>query len=539
LSLPLSVHAQPEDAPPLAAEPAEAPQQLAAAGPALEQATSVSALTLGVGEIRSVPVKQLTRIAVGNPDIVDVSIVSGNEILLQAKATGATNLLVWDETGHQTWNVQVHDPTSASTEESLRQLIGELNLPGVGVKREEGKLFLTGEVPRQEDLDRLEQMLSAYPGVTNLTTVSTVAVSAADATPLVKLAVQVIEVSRSDTQKLGVNWGSGFSLTQPAATDLTGNEGLYRWGTGLARSSFAVTLNALIQQNKARILAEPKLVTASGKEASSFIGLEVPVIQATTVGSSTGSVTASIEFRKTGVVLKMTPHVLADQQITTSLEAEVSGIDTASGLSVPVGTQTIVVPGFKVRKANTEVTTTSGETIFIAGLLEAEDSQALSQVPALGSVPFFGRIFRSPENKTTQRELIIAVTPELVGVSPEDSMSTDKTVAVEQALAVAEVTASVDDPTLRYALQVQQQIAKAVRYPVRESELGMSGHVKLRLHLFRDGTLGRAVVSESSGIEAFDIEALKAAETQAPYPPFPSELQTQDLWLELPVLFRS
>ena len=83
-------------------------------------------------------------------------------------------------------------------------------------------------------------------------------------------------------------------------------------------------------------------------------------------------------------------------------------------------------------------------------------------------------------------------------------------------MASAEVTASVEDPTLRYALQIQQRIAKSVRYPMRESELGMSGHVKLRLHLFHDGTLGRATVSESSGIDSFDMEAVKAAESQAP-----------------------
>lgn len=66
----------------------------------------------------------------------------------------------------------------------------------------------------------------------------------------------------------------------------------------------------------------------------------------------------------------------------------------------------------------------------------------------------------------------------------------------------------------------------------------MSGRVKLRLHLFRDGRLDRALVAESSGIASFDMEAVKAAESQAPYPPFPSGFPQQDLWLEVPVLFR-
>ena len=105
-------------------------------------------------------------------------------------------------------------------------------------------------------------------------------------------------------------------------------------------------------------------------------------------------------------------------------------------------------------------------------------------------------------------------------------------------MAVAEVTASVDDPRLRYALQIQERIAKAMRYPQREKELNLEGRVKLKLHLFADGTLGRVTGSESSGVESLDLEALKAAESQAPYPGFPSQLVQKELWLEVPVIFR-
>ena len=250
---------------------------------------------------------------------------------------------------------------------------------------------------------------------------------------------------------------------------------------------------------------------------------------------STSTVSASIEFRKTGVLLKMTPNVLEDQRITTVLEAEVSGIDTASGLSVPVGSQTVTVPGFKVRKTATQVTTASGETIVIAGLLEVEDTHDISQVPALGSIPVIGRLFRSPEKESTQRELVIAVTPQLL---TDRTRAAENAAALQPAVASAEATASVTDPTLRYALQVQDRIAKSIQYPSREREGGRGGRVKLRLHLFRDGTLGQAVIAESSGIESFDQEALKTAQGQSPYPPFPSDVAQQDLWLDLPVLFR-
>jgi len=236
--------------------------------------------------------------------------------------------------------------------------------------------------------------------------------------------------------------------------------------------------------------------------------------------------------------LKMTPTVQRrddGSRITTVIESEVSGVDKTVGLSVPVGTNTILVPGFKVRRATTEVTTASGETIVIAGLLEAEDTHDLTQVPGLGNIPVVGRLFRSPETKATQRELVIAVTPELL---EDEGETTDRRLALEQALAVAEVTASVDDPRLRYALQIQDRIAKAIRYPQREKELDMDGTVKLRLHLFADGTLGRAVVTESSGLEALDLEAIKAAESQSPYPGFPTQMTERELWLDVPVIFR-
>jgi pilus assembly protein CpaC len=399
-------------------------------------------------------------------------------------------------------------------------------------------------VPRQEDLDRLEQLLGAYGrSVTNLVVVPPP--PPPPIPPSVRLTVQLVEMSRNDTDKLGVDWMDSLTFTETAfgAVDVGGASlsarvrEAFRFGS-LSRTGAKAVVNMLVSQGKARILAEPKLVASSGKEATTTLGVEVPVIQATSIGTNTESVNASIDFRETGVLLKMTPTVIetdAGQKITTVLLSEVSDLDKSVGLSVPVGSQTIVVPGFKVRKTSTEVTTVSGETIVIAGLLEFEESRAMSQVPGFGNIPVLGRLFRTPEVTDTRNELVITVTPEILG---DQANQAERGLALEQAMAVAEVTASVQDPRLRYALQVQDRIAKQLRYPEREKELGLDGTVKLRLHLFRDGTLGRAIVSASSGIEALDMEALKVAETQAPYPSFPSQLVEQELWLEVPVIFR-
>jgi TonB family protein len=215
----------------------------------------------------------------------------------------------------------------------------------------------------------------------------------------------------------------------------------------------------------------------------------------------------------------------------------------------------------------------------------------------------FGRLFRSPVTQSKRQELVIVVTPELVGdtINFASQNLPEKSKALEQAIAVAQATPSpaapsttvaqatppppagtegsastlppaagqigppghaadggatpsvdppatpsdapfgdrlTEDPTFRYALQVQDSIAKSLQYPASEKEGGMGGQVKLRLRLLRDGTLGQALIAESSGIESLDEATLRVARQQSPYPPFPPDLLQQELWLELPVQFR-
>jgi TonB family protein len=292
----------------------------------------------------------------------------------------------------------------------------------------------------------------------------------------------------------------------------------------------SATLAALVTQGKARILAEPKLVAASGKEATSLLGVEVPIITATSVSS--GTVTQNIEFRDTGVELKFRPTVLENQRsIQLVIDAKVSSIDTTNAITV----SGIRVPGFRVRETTTEIVTDSGQAVFIAGLLQDEEKKNISQIPAVGSIPVLGNLFRSTEFIRGQTELIIIVTPDL---DLDRTPSAERTLALEQALAYPEVPGAYEETVRRYALKVHDRISQSLRYPIVEGWPRTSGQVKLRLHLARDGTLLRAVVAEPSGIEAFDREALQATESQSPFPPFPVNLPQQDLWLELPVIFR-
>lgn len=494
---------------------------------------AIEPITLRPGEIRSVPLeKDMTRVAVGNPDIVDLTILSPTEVLIQGKKSGSTNLILWEGPQQHALSVVVQDQAPEKIIGELRRIFDQIHLPDAQIKREDNKLFVIGQVPTKEDLSRVEQVLTLFPSAINLTTVQPEVIPPVREPPLVQLAVQVLEMTRTDLEEIGLSWPDSVSFTESALSDVTTPTALKQFGTSISRGSIAVTLNALIRNNRARLLAEPKLSTVSGKTAESFLGGEVPILSASSTGVGTGVVTTNIEFKSVGVKLKITPTVSeTDDRITTVMESEVSALDTGTAISV----SNVTIPGFKIRRAQSEFITGSGETIIVAGLLQTEDSKAVDQVPALGSIPVIGRLFKSPEFQSSQTELVISVTPEIVG---DKAKSTDKAIALEQALASSEIAGSVEDPKLRYALQVQDRLAKAVRYPQREKELAIEGRVNLRMHLFSDGTLGKVLVAQSSGIQALDSEALKAAETQSPYPAFPTGLAEKDIWLDMPVIFR-
>ncbi len=546
--------------------------------PLLSDVPTVATLQLVIGQVQTMSLSDVKRVAIGDPELVDVTIVSPKQILMRAKQPGSTNLIIWDSLGEHETLLEITGPGAApkaeptvsipEIAEELRDLLSQFDFPPLKILPRADKIFLIGTLEDEQQRAALNQVLSTFKEhVVNLVQVETTlkkteAVSTGG--PLVSLSVQVVEINRSALQELGVKWSESFKVTEDAMSSASLSDTLFRVGQSVSRGTLSTTLSALVRESKARVLAEPRLVTADGKQASSFIGLEVPIVTATSFGTSTSTVSASIEHRETGVLLQMTPHVNQQRNrpttITIEMQAEISDIDKSVGLNVPVGNQTAFVPGFTVRKANTEVTMHSGETVAIAGLLKVDDSDTVDKVPGLSNIPVLGTLFRAPERESKQRELVITLTPELlldetsrwkqkasVPPSTYEEDEDDEAYQAEEAepvlpedLSVSELRPSApieEDPRLTYAMQVQEQIAQAIRYPLQERPFTGEGTVKLRLQLFADGTLGRAQIIQSSGTSLFDQEALSAAKIQAPYPPFPAELAERELWLDIPVVF--
>ena len=125
-------------------------------------------------------------------------------------------------------------------------------------------------------------------------------------------------------------------------------------------------------------------------------------------GGGLGAVT--IQFREFGVRINFTPTITPRGTIRLAVTPEVSSLDFANGLIF----QGFTIPALSTRRMSTEVELEEGQTFAIGGLLDNRDTETFNKVPGLGSIPFFGNLFRSRQITKNNSELLVMVTPEIV-----------------------------------------------------------------------------------------------------------------------------
>lgn len=166
-----------------------------------------------------------------------------------------------------------------------------------------------------------------------------------------------------------------------------------------------VFVRALRENGMLRVLAEPNLVAISGQEARFLAGgrFPIPVPQ--------GNDSIAIQFEEFGVELVFTPAVLNEGQIRLMVAPSISEPDFST--AVQIGG--VFVPGVAERRVSTVVEVGSGQTIAIGGLLSERVRGATQRVPGLGDLPILGPLFTSVEYQSEETELVVLITPELVG----------------------------------------------------------------------------------------------------------------------------
>ncbi len=361
--------------------------------------------------------KPVKRVSIADPDIAAFVLLSPNEIYVTGKASGITNLTLWQNKKISAiYDLEVDYDISR-----LKQKLHEI-LPlekEIRVIATHNSITLSGRISSAANLSQAMSLAEAYApkgNVRNLLEVGGV--------HQVMLEVRIAEMSKSVIKRLGINFmyarggDLGLSLLGGLvqlgdSTDTTlellvspAVNALFSFNKGSANWSGFV--DALKEDGLVKILAEPTLIALSGQNANFLAGGEYPV----PIPSEDG---IAIEYKPFGVTLSFTPTVLSEDKISIKVAPEVSELDFS--IALQVGGYT--VPGLSTRKASTVVELADGQSFAIAGLLKETVRDSMSKFPLLGDIPVLGALFRSRAFQKNETELIIIVTPHLV--KPLDS----------------------------------------------------------------------------------------------------------------------
>lgn len=401
---------------------------LAAAMLSFGSACAAEPVEVSLNESKYMAASGITRLAVGNPAIADVQLLSSGDFLLVGKKAGTTSLIVWSDGGRRTeYTVYVagNDRGMAS---AIQDAIG---YPKVHVQMIKDRVMLRGKVENQYEHDTALKIAGLYTGGDGSGVIDLLEM---EHPSQIRLEAQIIEINSDYTKNLGIqywsqtpgsNSNSGSSTGNPNNNITVGTAGLFYGGEDFSSTrkhggwlgshvaNVNVTLQALINEGKARILSRPSITTMSGKTANILIGGRIPI----PVSDGNGNV--SIDWHEYGVKLKIEPVVDSEDKITSKVHAEVSTLDYSHGVKI----DSFSVPGIATREAESEVNVRSGMTMAIGGLINSEDAKIVSKIPLLGDLPIIGRFFRHTSNTRDKREVIILITPTLVADDTPAPMS--------------------------------------------------------------------------------------------------------------------
>lgn len=360
------------------------------------------ALRIAVSESRSMSFGAIEKVAVANPDIADVVVLSGGNLLIIGKMPGATSLNVWSNGERYPYIVEVI-ASDASVAGQLRDILG---YPGIRVSKVGKTIILEGTVRDQYQLNRAEKLGGAYgEKVVNLLEITQ---------PIqVKIEAKVVEISKDKTSDLGLVWGNStsnpgtFLFGQGGNTTISNPVVSNAWGKLGTYSGINGQLNMLITNGAAKLLSQPNMVTLSGEKANILVGGEIPV----PTSNSNGQV--SIEWKEYGIKLEIAPEVSQEGLIKSKVTAEVSTLDFSSAAKIDLGNN-LVIPPLKSRKAESTISIASGETMAIGGLLSSEESKSVTKVPLLSNLPILGNLFKSTSFSRGDTEIVILITATVV-----------------------------------------------------------------------------------------------------------------------------
>ena len=278
----------------------------------------------------------------------------------------------------------------------------------------------------------------------------------------VLIEVLVAEVTLTDDTRLGIDWAvrsgrynvgnfntgpaGGLPTSAPPAGPVTLPSGvagpaavLGPFGAGLTAFTFATDqfiamLNALASENRVNIVSNPHVMTSENKKAVINVSDSVPIItsQQTSAISSpgttpsggtsttitTGGVNQTVEYRDAGVILTVTPRIGEKGTVALDVKQEVNSV----GENQPPTNS----PTFKKREAETSVVLLNNQTLVLGGLIQDKVTLDDRGIPLLKKIPVVGYLFGFTERKIEKTELLLLITPRVIGTALDAARLTDE-----------------------------------------------------------------------------------------------------------------
>ena len=323
------------------------------AAPLHAQGGAVTRVDLPTG--RSHPITTaapVTRVSIANPEIADVVVISERELVINAKASGESDALVWLANGQrQHYRVLVHSPA-----------------------------------------DRMQIILS---------------VKFAEVRKDLLFDIENSVRYRDDDVRAGQGIFRNDNPFDSLGNILLPNEG--RFLTVL--SDFGTrNLLALLEleerRGRAKTLAEPNIVAANKEEADFLAGgeLPIPVVQG---GGENNSNRVSVEYREFGVKLNFLAEIISDSLVKLRVRPEVSNLDYANAIVI----SGFRIPALRTRRVESTLDVRQNESIVISGFFNSEDERVRRGIPLLMDIPILGALFSSTQWQKNNTELVVVVTP--------------------------------------------------------------------------------------------------------------------------------
>ena len=231
-------------------------------------------------------------------------------------------------------------------------------------------------------------------------------------TPQVMIEALMVDVKLQGDDRWGslldiIDTSSGNNYSHSFNPGALATSGLFSFSGVFKGLDISGTLGALVSQNKAKILASPKVLTLDNQEAKIEIKEELPYYETTNDG---GVTTTTVKFKDAGVKLFVTPHITSGNYISMNVKPEQSfkSGDTSTNPPQPI---------VDTRKAETNLLVKDGQTIVIGGLRKVNDTISYDKIPFIGDVPVLGLMFRKKVITTVDSELVLFVTPRIVTTS--------------------------------------------------------------------------------------------------------------------------